>query len=155
MSPKKKNNQLWRVILRQNQKKTNFSFNSIHKWTIYITGLLETFIFNGCVFGWGPMVYILKNENVFLDLCDDQVKMNSTNETLLIYNETEEKEVALNGCPEQDKEFALIYTITILIYSIPSIILWIDRASCRLGRCKDNWILLLLWDIGSRFNNSR
>ncbi|KAL7643210.1 UNVERIFIED_CONTAM: hypothetical protein RMT77_006501 [Armadillidium vulgare] len=104
------------------RKKTNFSFNSIHKWTIYITGLLETFIFNGCVFGWGPMVYILKNENVFLDLCDDQVKMNSTNETLLIYNDTEEKEVALNGCPEQDKEFAFIYTITILIYSIPSII---------------------------------
>ncbi|KAB7507641.1 Solute carrier family 43 member 3, partial [Armadillidium nasatum] len=68
------------------------------------------------------MVYILKNENIFLDLCDDQVKMNSTNETLFIYNDTEKKELTLKGCPEQDKEFAFIYTITILIYSIPGII---------------------------------
>lgn len=38
-------------------------------WIIYIVGLIELFLFTGCIFGWVPLVFILKGEDVFLNLC--------------------------------------------------------------------------------------
>ncbi|XP_076456853.1 equilibrative nucleobase transporter 1-like isoform X2 [Babylonia areolata] len=40
------------------------------RWLILVSAFLETFLFGGMVFGWGSLVFVLKQEGVFAHLCD-------------------------------------------------------------------------------------
>ncbi|XP_069089372.1 equilibrative nucleobase transporter 1-like [Pleurodeles waltl] len=63
------------------------------------TGLLECMGFAGVVFGWASLVFVLKQEKYFANLCttDNSTNSNSTGET---------------DCSAQDERFSLIFTIT-------------------------------------------
>lgn len=62
------------------------------------TGLLECMGFAGVVFGWASLVFVLKQEKYFADLCttDNSTSSNSTGEP---------------DCSAQDERFSLIFTI--------------------------------------------
>ncbi|XP_069089149.1 equilibrative nucleobase transporter 1-like isoform X2 [Pleurodeles waltl] len=64
----------------------------------FFTGLLECMGFAGVVFGWASLVFILKQEKYFANLCttDNSTSSNSTGET---------------DCSAQDERFSLIFTI--------------------------------------------
>ena len=48
----------------------------------YILGCSECFLYAGSVFGWSFLEYIMKQEGIFLNLCDDQFLTKTQNETV-------------------------------------------------------------------------
>lgn len=66
--------------------------------TTFFTGLLECMGFAGVVFGWTSLVFVLKQEKYFANLCttDNSTSANSTGET---------------DCSPQDERFSLVFTI--------------------------------------------
>lgn len=68
----------------------------------FITGLIECICFAGVTFGWASLVFVLKTENYFDDLCAD-----TGNQTA---NGTA-------GCPSQDERFSLIFTVAAFMNS--------------------------------------
>ncbi|XP_053307161.1 equilibrative nucleobase transporter 1 isoform X2 [Spea bombifrons] len=69
--------------------------NFKHLLTLF-TGLIECMCFAGITFGWASLMFVLKKENYFQDLCPS-----SGNQSV---NTTE-------SCPQQDERFSLIFTI--------------------------------------------
>ncbi|XP_077107291.1 equilibrative nucleobase transporter 1 isoform X1 [Ranitomeya variabilis] len=67
-----------------------------------ITGLIECICFAGVTFGWASLVFVLKAENYFHNLCLDQGNQ-TTNAT--------------GGCPSQDEHFSLIFTVAAFMNS--------------------------------------
>ncbi|KAM9032401.1 equilibrative nucleobase transporter 1-like [Sarcophilus harrisii] len=63
-----------------------------------VTGLLECVAFSGLVFGWTSLVFVLKSDHYFEDLCDQPVNLTS--------NAT-----GLAECNAQDSKFSLIFTL--------------------------------------------
>ncbi|KAM8924644.1 equilibrative nucleobase transporter 1 [Pelodytes ibericus] len=61
-----------------------------------ITGLVECMCFAGLTFGWASLVFVLKKEKYFQDLCPSHGN-HSINAT--------------DSCPEQDERFSLVFTI--------------------------------------------
>ncbi|XP_022540626.2 solute carrier family 43 member 3a [Astyanax mexicanus] len=66
-----------------------------HKLTL-ATGLLECLCFAGVVFGWASLVFVLKNDGYFSDLCVNVTEANGTTVT---------------DCSAQDERFSLIFTV--------------------------------------------
>uniref|UniRef100_A0A8C5WIJ9 Solute carrier family 43 member 3 n=1 Tax=Leptobrachium leishanense TaxID=445787 RepID=A0A8C5WIJ9_9ANUR len=69
--------------------------NCKHLLTL-ITGLIECMFFAGITFGWASLVFVLKNEKYFQDLCPA-----SGNQSIN----------ATDSCPEQDEQFSIIFTV--------------------------------------------
>ncbi|XP_023867335.2 equilibrative nucleobase transporter 1 isoform X2 [Salvelinus sp. IW2-2015] len=62
------------------------------------TGLVECLCFAGVVFGWASLVFVLKTDGYFTDLCVNLTTgPNSTVET---------------DCSGQDEQFSLVFTVT-------------------------------------------
>ncbi|KAM3913843.1 equilibrative nucleobase transporter 1 [Leptodactylus fuscus] len=67
-----------------------------------VTGLIECIGFAGVTFGWTSLVFVLKMENYFDDLCPDSGNV-TTNSTA--------------GCPSQDERFSLVFTVAAFMNS--------------------------------------
>ncbi|XP_020830047.1 equilibrative nucleobase transporter 1 [Phascolarctos cinereus] len=63
-----------------------------------LTGLLECIAFSGLIFGWTSLVFVLKSDHYFEDLCEQPVNQTS--------NTTRHSE-----CSTQDSKFSLIFTL--------------------------------------------
>ncbi|KAI4881232.1 hypothetical protein NFI96_033479 [Prochilodus magdalenae] len=61
-----------------------------------VTGLLECLGFAGVVFGWASLVFVLKTDGYFSDLCVNVTEANGT---------------AVTDCSAQDEQFSLIFTV--------------------------------------------
>lgn len=61
-----------RCICIRSQVEGVNSIGCLRRWIIYITGFLEATIFSTCILGWAQLVYVLKNDEIFLDLCIKQ-----------------------------------------------------------------------------------
>ncbi|XP_017318602.2 solute carrier family 43 member 3a isoform X1 [Ictalurus punctatus] len=70
-----------------------------HKLTL-VTGLLECLCFAGVVFGWASLVFVLKTDGYFSDLCVNVTEANGTS-----------AKVTLLDCSAQDEQFSLIFTV--------------------------------------------
>ncbi|KAG9332273.1 hypothetical protein JZ751_015434 [Albula glossodonta] len=55
----------------------------VRHWLTLITGLLECLCFAGVVFGWASLVFILKREGYFSDLCINVTAVNSSVDTVI------------------------------------------------------------------------
>ncbi|KAL7643209.1 UNVERIFIED_CONTAM: hypothetical protein RMT77_006500 [Armadillidium vulgare] len=95
-------------------------YSRVHRWAIYLTGFLESVIFSACILGWSQLVFVLKNEEIFLDLC--QSFSHGKNASYYEYNalnlssSTTKEELILTGCEEQDQAFALIYVLASIVF---------------------------------------
>ncbi|XP_044154312.1 solute carrier family 43 member 3 isoform X2 [Bufo gargarizans] len=88
---------------QQEEKTTDFETEMRFQYVLtLITGLIECICFAGVTFGWASLVFVLKKENYFNDLCPD-TKNQSTNAT--------------GGCPSQDEHFSLIFTVAAFMNS--------------------------------------
>ncbi|XP_052005792.1 equilibrative nucleobase transporter 1-like [Xyrauchen texanus] len=67
----------------------------VRSWFTLVSGLVECLGFAGAVFGWASLVFVLKTEGYFSDLC-----VNAT------INGT-----VIEDCREQDEQLSLIFTI--------------------------------------------
>ncbi|XP_076830413.1 solute carrier family 43 member 3a [Brachyhypopomus gauderio] len=61
-----------------------------------VTGLLECLFFAGVVFGWASLVFVLKSDGYFSDLCVNVTEANSNMDV---------------GCSAQDKQLSLVFTV--------------------------------------------
>uniref|UniRef100_H3A9H8 Solute carrier family 43 member 3 n=1 Tax=Latimeria chalumnae TaxID=7897 RepID=H3A9H8_LATCH len=69
----------------------------IKRYATFATGLLECICFAGIIFGWASLVFVLKADRYFLDLC---TPVNGTGNSS-----------SVEGCTAQDERFSLIFTI--------------------------------------------
>ena len=49
------------------------------KWVIYIIGLVEVIVFGGVIFGWAQLIFVLKNDGIFSNLCYNETKTEEEN----------------------------------------------------------------------------
>ncbi|XP_077349314.1 equilibrative nucleobase transporter 1 isoform X1 [Lithobates pipiens] len=68
-----------------------------------LTGLVECICFAGLPFGWASLVFVLKKEQYFEDLC---------------YNATNHTTNSTDSCIPQDEQFSLIFTVTVFLNSL-------------------------------------
>jgi len=84
-------------------------FFSKRKWLDWINELnLTLFLVGGIFYGWTSYIFILKEENVFLELCTES---NGTS------NGT-----SISSCVEQDKKFNSIFVLGILLSNVFTIL---------------------------------
>ncbi|XP_078062814.1 equilibrative nucleobase transporter 1-like, partial [Mustelus asterias] len=76
------------------------TFERMKRYLTFASGLFECIGFAGVIFGWASLVFILKKENYFSDLC---IPPNNT-----IHYGTENGTLS---CDRQDERFALIFTL--------------------------------------------
>ncbi|XP_047478614.1 equilibrative nucleobase transporter 1-like isoform X2 [Penaeus chinensis] len=98
-----------------------------HRWLVFLVGIFETMVWSGTVFGWASLVHVLKTMGVYSHLCKESLHQvyslsnNATQEVdgamLLLTDSTQ------LACSSQDQQFALIYTVACVLYSIPGILL--------------------------------
>ena len=69
----------------------------------------ECIFFTGTIFGWWSLVYVLKKDEIFSNLCD--------NNTLVDKNGTSTTE---QDCSRQDSMMSLVYTVTSVIFGLLS-----------------------------------
>ena len=96
------------------------------KWLIAGWGFVECLLFGGLLYGWGSVVYVLKSEGIYADLCDDVLPGNMsdlTNRTgsdvlveFVLLNSTEGNVTPgvaghSSGCKGQDEKMALCFAI--------------------------------------------
>lgn len=87
------------------------------KWFVTGWAFVECFLFGGLMFGWGSVVFMLKNEGVYADLCPRDESFNATNETTKLDNDDEVV------CEAQDSRMTLCFTIASALFSIGAAVL--------------------------------
>ncbi|XP_062928160.1 equilibrative nucleobase transporter 1-like [Mobula hypostoma] len=82
------------------------------KWRLtFATGLVECLGFSGVIAGWPSLVYVLKEDQYFAELCEtarNSSRSSAPNDTL--------------GCILQEERFTLIFTIATAIKNIAAIV---------------------------------
>ncbi|XP_027207320.2 equilibrative nucleobase transporter 1 isoform X1 [Penaeus vannamei] len=98
-----------------------------HRRLVFLVGIFETMVWSGTIFGWASLVHVLKTMGVYSHLCKESLHQvyslssNATREvddTMLVL-----KDSTKLACSSQDQQFALIYTVACVLYSIPGILL--------------------------------
>ncbi|XP_012725619.2 solute carrier family 43 member 3a [Fundulus heteroclitus] len=77
-------------------------------WLTLVSGMLECLCFAGMVFGYASLVFVLKKERYFSELCTSNTSSNST--------QTE------TDCISQDEQFSLAFTIASFLNNFLSLI---------------------------------
>merc|ERR1712126_663956 len=84
--------------------------------TSLVTAVVEQFLFSGLILGWASLVYILKEEKIFAELCDEP----ASGRVIELGPECQK------GCAAQDARFNKIFVIAVTTYELASAFLgWI------------------------------
>ncbi|XP_059147531.1 equilibrative nucleobase transporter 1-like [Physella acuta] len=122
-----------------------FKFNTRLRFLYAIWAFLECLGFCGLLQGWGSLVYILKDEGIYSDLCVDQPHNGSTDSN--VTRNTTEDTVKSSGCLEQDSKLAAIFTIASSLYNLISIVL--GQFSFKFGTRTTRFIGILFYVSGA------
>ena len=80
------------------------------KWVLTGWALIEIFLFGGVFYGWGSLVFILKNDGIYADLCPYNLPIDSSNGTAVTHD---------NGvCEAQDSKMMLCFTIASALFCV-------------------------------------
>ncbi|CAG5117042.1 unnamed protein product [Candidula unifasciata] len=113
--------------------------NPKYRFLYAVWGFLECLGFGGLIYGWGSLVYILKDEGLYLDLCpliyqNDTASFNSTgvsNVTSIVYQVNQTLEMSDIGllakrdpeCSDRNKRLALAFTVAMAMFCVGCFIL--------------------------------
>jgi len=76
-----------------------------------VWALFEVLCFSGLLYGWSSLVFVLKAEGLFLNLCN--VTVNSTT------GESDPLNAKLSiSCPERDERFSLVFSVDSALFNI-------------------------------------
>lgn len=94
---------------------------SCHRWFMFLIAIVESMVWSGTIYGWPQLVYMLKLNGIYSQLCDgNPFNTSSINEE--VKNATQPSTEQFVSCPNQDKQFALIYTVACVLYSSPGML---------------------------------
>ena len=85
-----------------------------------ILAFFECVLFGGTIYGWYSLVFVLKKDGIFSQLCGD------TNSSLYLFDENEYlpngtwQEDRIAGCEEQDNMLVSVYTTASATFGIVS-----------------------------------
>ena len=85
-------------------KKTDISVCS---WFFLVVGVLEVVLFSGNMLGWSSLLFMLKEEGFFQELCTSGA--NSTGNSSVV---SETASVLKRDCVAQEERFSLVITLT-------------------------------------------
>ena len=98
------------------------------RWILLVWAFIEIVLFSGIVFGWGSLVFVLKDEGIYADLClNGAVKDNNTGSNSLYDDSTSAstsatevntQEPSDNVCKPQDENMALCFTIASALFCV-------------------------------------
>ncbi|XP_041363997.1 solute carrier family 43 member 3-like isoform X2 [Gigantopelta aegis] len=100
----------------------NLTANPRLRMLYVVWGFIEILLFGGLIFGWGSLVYVLKDEGIYAYLCDctdnctyGNTKTTSTTTTTPVtatnLTPTIGGDVKGKGCKEQDSMLSLVFTV--------------------------------------------
>ncbi|XP_033762512.1 solute carrier family 43 member 3-like [Pecten maximus] len=87
------------------------AISSDRKAAVVLLSLLEVLLFGGLQYGWVSLLYIIKQEKVFENLCFKSNNVTSGNGSLSTSDET---------CLPQDERFNLVFSIGIAVFTLIS-----------------------------------
>ena len=110
-----------------------------------IWAYLECLLFGGLLYGWGSLVFILKEDGVFSELCKGHTEPGTTTATLRsayyhsVVNSSRSTFVANHfeaskpgvECPERDSRLTLVFTLATLVFCIGCA--WMGRINFKYG----------------------
>ncbi|XP_041364207.1 uncharacterized protein LOC121379625 [Gigantopelta aegis] len=85
-----------------------------------VWGVIENLLFSGLIYGWGSLVFVLKDEGIYADLCEctDNCTYSKTMSTTTTTPVTATNltptiggDVKGKGCKEQDSMLSLVFTV--------------------------------------------
>uniref|UniRef100_A0A3P9KWM2 Solute carrier family 43 member 3a n=1 Tax=Oryzias latipes TaxID=8090 RepID=A0A3P9KWM2_ORYLA len=77
-------------------------------WLTLLSGMLECLCFAGVVFGFASLVFVLKEDGYFSELCISNLQINSS--------------LPLTDCTSQDEQFSLVFTIASFLNNFLSLV---------------------------------
>ncbi|XP_024145860.1 solute carrier family 43 member 3 [Oryzias melastigma] len=77
-------------------------------WLTLVSGMLECLCFAGVVFGFASLVFVLKGDGYFSELCNTDQDINSS--------------LPLTDCTSQDEQFSLVFTIASFLNNFLSLV---------------------------------
>lgn len=115
------------IIIDETKVKVNTTMKLYHRYRMFcvIWCATETFFFGGIIYGWGSLVFVLKEEGFYSDLCKapmPKVEKEVFQNISLIdgYYHEENKtstqhhsEDTNNGCQEQEAKLGLWFSIAV------------------------------------------
>lgn len=114
--------------------------NPRFRYLYVIWGFLECVLFAGLLYGWGSLVYVLKEDGVFSEMCDEQSEPQNISITSdvvaptgsstmrsVIYSignsshngsaeELEDDSKQNLSCPDRDKRLTLVFTVASMLF---------------------------------------
>jgi len=96
--------------------------SSCQRWFMFLIAIVESMIWSGTIYGWPQLAYMLKLNGIYSDLCDENFLQNTSKIIQSNTNTTEKDAVLFVSCSEQDKQYALIYTVACVLYSSPGML---------------------------------
>ncbi|XP_059147528.1 equilibrative nucleobase transporter 1-like [Physella acuta] len=120
-------------------------FNTKLRFLYAIWAFLECLGFYGLIEGWGSLVYVLKDEGIYSDLCGDHPENSST-----VSNDTKNDTEGANkssGCLEQDSKLASIFTVASSLYCLFNMLL--GQVSFKFGARITRLIAVLFYVCGA------
>ncbi|XP_066535204.1 solute carrier family 43 member 3a [Hoplias malabaricus] len=97
-----------------------------------VTGLLECLCFAGVVFGWASLVFVLKTDGYFSELCVNVTEANGTEAV---------------DCSAQDEQYSLIFTVASFMNNF--VTLPIGFLFDRFGTMTTRFLSIFLYTIGT------
>ncbi|XP_055486469.1 equilibrative nucleobase transporter 1-like [Leucoraja erinacea] len=85
------------------------SCERVRRYLTFVTGIIECIGFAGLLFGWPSLVFVLKKEEYFADLC------------LSLHNTSDSGARNATDCDLQDERFALIFTISTFVMPVATV----------------------------------
>ncbi|XP_041379286.1 solute carrier family 43 member 3-like [Gigantopelta aegis] len=112
----------------------NLTANPRLRMLYVVCGVIEIMLFSGLIFGWGSLVYVLKDEGIYADLCDctdnctyGNTKTTSTTTTTPVtatnLTPTIGGDVKGKVCKEQDSMLSLVFTVASLFFCVGSAVM--------------------------------
>uniref|UniRef100_A0A3P9HX34 Solute carrier family 43 member 3a n=1 Tax=Oryzias latipes TaxID=8090 RepID=A0A3P9HX34_ORYLA len=77
-------------------------------WLTLVSGMLECLCFAGVVFGFASLVFVLKEDGFFSELCISNLEIN--------------QQTAVDNCTSQDEQFSLVFTIASFLNNFLSLV---------------------------------
>uniref|UniRef100_A0A8C7NR73 Solute carrier family 43 member 3a n=1 Tax=Oncorhynchus mykiss TaxID=8022 RepID=A0A8C7NR73_ONCMY len=81
-----------------------------HSLTV-ASGFVENLCFSGIAYGWASLVFILKNDGYFSDLCDITANATDPGDIITLSGERPGDNIIQSDCSGQDEQFSLVFTV--------------------------------------------
>ncbi|XP_034147035.1 solute carrier family 43 member 3-like isoform X2 [Esox lucius] len=75
------------------------------------SGLVENLCFSGIAYGWVSLVFVLKTDGYFSDLCNITVNSTKSGDIIMLSDGQPGNDIILYDCSGQDEQFSMVFTV--------------------------------------------